>query len=120
MYEFIEKLKFNKDSLMPAIIQDYKNNEILMLAYMNKESLRKTLETKKTHFWSRSRNELWLKGETSGHYQYVKSIYVDCDKDTLLIKVEQETVACHKGYRTCFYSEITSDNKLEIIKDKIF
>jgi phosphoribosyl-AMP cyclohydrolase len=106
--EIINSIKF-KDGLVPAIIQDYSNNEVLMMAYMNKESLEKTFETGKTWFWSRSRNKLWNKGETSGHFQYVKSIKLDCDADTLLLVVEQTDAACHTGNRTCFYREIWRD-----------
>lgn len=98
----IDELNFNKEGLIPAIIQDADNNEILMLAYMNRESLAKTLETRKTWFFSRSRQELWNKGATSGNLQDVKEIFYDCDKDTLLIKVKQTGVACHRGTRSCF------------------
>lgn len=98
----IDELNFNKEGLIPAIIQDADNNEILMLAYMNRESLAKTLETEKTWFFSRSRQELWNKGATSGNLQDVKEIFYDCDKDTLLIKVKQTGVACHRGTRSCF------------------
>lgn len=97
---------FKKNKLIPAIIQDYKTNQILMLAYMNEESLKLTLETKKTWFFSRSRNKLWNKGETSGHFQFVKEIYGDCDNDTLLIKVEQIGPACHTGNISCFFNKI--------------
>lgn len=99
-------LKFDKAGLIPAIIQDYKTNEVLMLAYMNKESICKTIKGCKTCFWSRSRKEYWTKGETSGHYQFVKSIAYDCDMDALLIKVRQVGVACHTGNRSCFYRKI--------------
>lgn len=105
--ELIEKLKFDGNGLIPAIIQDFENNEILMMAYMNKEALEKTLATGQAHFWSRSKNRIWKKGETSGHVQLVKEILYDCDEDTLLIKVEQKVAACHTGHRTCFYRRIT-------------
>ncbi|AKN29357.1 phosphoribosyl-AMP cyclohydrolase [Clostridium carboxidivorans P7] len=109
--EKIDKVNFTKlnfsNELIPAIVQDFENNEVLMLAYMNEESLRRTLETGTTWFWSRSRSEFWNKGATSGHYQYVKAIYVDCDEDTLLIKVEQIGAACHTGNRTCFYRNVS-------------
>ena len=97
---------FIKDKLIPAIIQDNKTKEVLMLAYMNKESLNKTLETGYTWFFSRSKNRLWQKGETSGHVQKVISIFADCDNDTLLINVEQTGAACHTGERSCFFSKI--------------
>lgn len=119
--EFLNKLKFDEQGLIPAIIQDEQNNEILMLGYMNKESLEKTLETGKVHFWSRSRQKLWLKGESSGHVQEVKQIYYDCDADTLLIKVDQIGGACHTGYRSCFYREVKDNgNKIEITGEKVF
>ena len=97
---------FVKADLIPAIIQEESTGEILMLAYMNKESMAKTLETGYTWFWSRSRQELWNKGATSGHLQKVISIYGDCDDDTLLIKVEQTGPACHTGSKSCFFKEI--------------
>jgi phosphoribosyl-AMP cyclohydrolase len=102
----IDTLKYNKEGLIPAIIQEASSKEILMLAYMNKASLQKTMETKKTWFYSRSRNKLWNKGETSGHFQDVKDIYLDCDNDTLLILVEQTGVACHTGEKSCFFKKI--------------
>jgi len=102
----LKTLKFDKKGLIPAIIQDYKTGQVLMLAYMNKESLRTTLKLGKTCFWSRSRKEYWVKGETSGNYQFVKSIAYDCDADALLIKVRQIGVACHTGNRSCFYRRI--------------
>ena len=117
----IEKVKFNAQGLIPAIVQDYRNNQVLMLAYMNKESLLKTVETGQTHFYSRSRNKLWKKGESSGHTQNIKEIFIDCDMDTLLIKVEQAGGACHTGYRTCFFRKITDKfKKLEIIEKPVF
>lgn len=100
------KKYFKKGELIPAIVQDAENGEVLMLAYMNEESLAKTLETGYTWFWSRSRQELWNKGATSGHVQKVVEIYGDCDDDTLLIKVEQTGAACHTGNRTCFFNRI--------------
>jgi phosphoribosyl-AMP cyclohydrolase len=102
----IKKLKFDENKLIPAIIQDYKNNEVLMIAYMNLESVRRTLKLGKTCFWSRSRKEYWVKGMTSGHFQFVKSIAYDCDQDALLIKVRQIGAACHTGNRSCFYRRI--------------
>lgn len=99
-------LKYDAKGLVPAIIQDYKTRDVLMLAYMNKESLRRTIKLGKTCFWSRSRREYWVKGVTSGHYQYVKSIAYDCDLDALLIKVRQVGVACHTGNRSCFYRKL--------------
>ena len=103
----IKNLKYDSNGLIPVIIQDWKTGDVLMLAYMNEESLNKTIETGFTHFWSRSRNKLWKKGETSGNEQIVKEINYDCDNDTLLIKAEQKGVACHTGNRSCFYSKLT-------------
>jgi len=97
---------FVKGELIPAIVKDVNTKEVLMLAYMNKESLRKTLETGYTWFWSRSRQELWNKGATSGHLQKVISIFGDCDDDTLLVNVEQTGAACHTGNYTCFFNQI--------------
>lgn len=97
---------FEKQELVPAIITDENDKSVLMLAYMNKESLLKTIETRRTWFYSRSRQTLWNKGETSGHFQDVKSIYADCDNDTLLISVIQTGVACHTGNRSCFFKKI--------------
>ncbi|MCD6094157.1 MAG: phosphoribosyl-AMP cyclohydrolase [Candidatus Omnitrophica bacterium] len=112
-------LNFNKDGLVPVIVQDIKSNRVLMLAYMNAEAFKKTLETRKAHFFSRSRNKLWLKGESSGHYQFVKEIYVDCDEDTLLLKVEQIGGACHKGYHSCFYRRL-EDSQWRVVDKKVF
>jgi phosphoribosyl-AMP cyclohydrolase len=99
-------LKLDANGLIPAIIQDWKTGQVLMMAWMNRDSLARTIQTSKTHFFSRSRNKLWLKGETSGHVQHVKSIATDCDQDVLLIKVEQVGAACHEGYESCFFREL--------------
>ncbi len=108
LLDVLDELKYNSDGLIPVITQDYKNNEILMLAYMNKEALKTTIQTKKATYWSRSRQQLWIKGETSGHYQLVKDIFIDCDQDTLLLKVEQiGGSACHTGQYSCFYRKLT-------------
>ena len=100
-------LKYDMNGLVPAIVQDVVSGEVLMLAYMNAESLKKTQETGETWFWSRSRKSLWHKGETSGNVQKVKEIYYDCDEDALLIKVEPQGPACHTGERSCFYRKLT-------------
>lgn len=104
---------FKKADLIPAIIQEEATGEVLMLAYMNRESLRKTLETGYTWFYSRSRQELWNKGATSGHYQKVLSICSDCDNDTLLLKVVQTGAACHTGNHSCFFNKIEINDKIE-------
>lgn len=101
----LESLKYDANGLIPVIIQDYRNNEVLMMAFANREALAKTLETGKVHTYSRSRGRLALKGETSGHFQHVKTILTDCDKDVVLIKVDQVMAACHEGYRSCFFRE---------------
>lgn len=97
---------FVKSDLIPAIVVEESTGQVLMLAYMNRESLQKTIETGYTWFWSRSRQELWNKGATSGHLQKVKELYADCDNDTLLVKVEQTGAACHTGHHSCFYKQI--------------
>jgi phosphoribosyl-AMP cyclohydrolase len=102
-------LKFDSHGLIPAIVQDHQTHEVLMMAWMNATALAKTIETGKTHFFSRSRNKLWLKGESSGHVQQVKSIRTDCDQDVLLVAVEQTGAACHDGYYSCFYREHEGD-----------
>ncbi len=102
------ELKTDENGLIPVIVQDYKTNQVLMLAYMNEESFNQTLRLGRMTYYSRSRQELWLKGDTSGHYQYVKEISYDCDKDTLLAKVSQVGAACHTGEYSCFYSQLTS------------
>ncbi|HLD69662.1 MAG TPA: phosphoribosyl-AMP cyclohydrolase [Candidatus Omnitrophota bacterium] len=104
----LDRLKFNSDGLIPAIIQDYKTKDVLMMAFMNLESIKKTIEEGKTCFWSRSRKEYWIKGMTSGHFQFVKSIFYDCDCDCLLIKVHQVGAACHTMKRSCFYRKVKS------------
>lgn len=113
------KFKFDKDGLIPTIVQDYKTGEVLMCAYMNKEALGKTIKTGKTHFYSRSRKKLWLKGESSGNIQRVKSIYIDCDADCLLIKVAQKGGACHTGYRSCFYRKI-DNGTFKVVAKRVF
>ena len=102
-----DQLKFDgATGLIPAIVQDHKTGRVLMMAWMNQASLEKTVATGKTHFWSRSRQKFWMKGETSGHTQSVKDISFDCDGDTLLIQVEQIGAACHEGYRSCFFRSL--------------
>ena len=102
--------EINGIKVLTAVAQDWKTNEILMLAYMNKEALIKTITTKKAHYWSTSRNKLWLKGESSGHLQEVKEILVDCDMDAIILKIDQTGAACHEGYRSCFYRKLNTKN----------
>ena len=104
------EMDFNKlGGLVPCIVQEEGTGQVLMLAYMNEESLHQTLRTGLATYWSRSRNEIWIKGKTSGHYQYVKRILVDCDNDTLLMIVKQEGAACHTGKHSCFYRDIEGE-----------
>ena len=107
----IKKLKFNQDGLIPAIVQDYRTKEVLMMAYMNLDSLKESLKTGKASYWSRSRKEFWIKGMTSGHFQFVKDIYYDCDCDCLLLKVRQVGAACHTFKKSCFYRKIKKEGK---------
>jgi len=107
---FYDKLKFDSAGLIPAIIQEQKTGRVLMMAWMNRASLEKTVATGKTHFWSRSRQKFWMKGEESGHTQTVKDIAFDCDGDVLLIQVEQAGAACHEGYRSCFFRSVENEN----------
>ena len=112
------ELRFDKGGgLLPVIAQDYNSGEVLMLAYINEQAWEKTLSTGKAHYWSRSRNKLWLKGESSNHVQLVKEVLVDCDEDTVIYKVEQlGGASCHKGYRSCFFRRVEGDEF--IIMDK--
>lgn len=102
----LSEIKFDANGLIPAIVQDAETNEVLMMAYMNRQSLQRTLEKGETYFWSRSRGELWHKGKTSGNTQHVVAVLVDCDADTLLIRVQPAGPACHTGNQTCFYRDI--------------
>ncbi|HHV23810.1 MAG TPA: phosphoribosyl-AMP cyclohydrolase [Methanosarcina sp.] len=106
----------SENGLILAVVQDQSNREVLMCAYMNREALEKTVETGIAHFWSRSRQQLWKKGETSGHMQKVKEIRIDCDMDSLLLLVEQTGGACHMGYRSCFYRNLEG----KIVGEKVF
>ncbi|MFH2139081.1 MAG: phosphoribosyl-AMP cyclohydrolase [Candidatus Omnitrophota bacterium] len=102
----VNDLKFDDNGLIPTIVQDIKDKQVLMVAYMSKESLKRTLKTGLATYWSRSRKCFWLKGDTSGHFQVVKKIYFDCDKDTILLEVKQLGVACHTGERSCFFTRM--------------
>lgn len=112
-----DKIKFNAEGLVPAIIQDQATGRVLMMAWMNRASLETTLSTGKTHFWSRSRKKFWMKGESSGHTQTVKDIAFDCDGDTLLIQVEQIGAACHEGYRSCFFRSIRDGGAGDVVTE---
>ncbi len=116
------ELDFSKgNGLLPAIVQEYRTGKVLMLAYINEASWQKTLETREAHYWSRSRQELWHKGGTSGHVQKIKSIFIDCDSDTVLFQVDQVgEAACHTGYDTCFHKKIEEDGEVSISGNKVF
>ncbi len=104
--QILNQLKFDSNGLIPAIAQDAITGEVLMVAYMNEAAVRATIETKKATYWSRSRQKFWIKGESSGHFQIVKSMYVDCDQDCILLKIDQKGAACHTGFRSCFYRKL--------------
>ena len=117
-----EEVKTNSDGLLPVVVQDYKTLEVLMVAYMNQEAFELTVRTGRMTYWSRSRQEIWVKGLTSGHFQYVKELAIDCDNDTLLAKVAQIGAACHTGNRTCFYrsimkKEYDNSNPMKVFED---
>ncbi|GAW91555.1 bifunctional phosphoribosyl-AMP cyclohydrolase/phosphoribosyl-ATP diphosphatase HisIE [Calderihabitans maritimus] len=113
--EILDRIKFDDRGLVPAIIQDAETSTVLMMAYMNREALEKSLTTGQTWFYSRSRRQLWHKGETSGHYQHIQEVYYDCDADTLLFRVKQEGVACHEGYYSCFHHRVKETGEVETV-----
>jgi phosphoribosyl-AMP cyclohydrolase len=111
--KILDIVKFTEDGLIPAIAQDAATGEILMMAWMNREALRMTVETKRATYWSRSRNKLWIKGEESGNIQEVHSMSIDCDADVILLKIRQVgDAACHTGHRSCFYREVENDGEV--------
>jgi phosphoribosyl-AMP cyclohydrolase len=115
------ELKFDDKGLIPVVVQDFKTGEVLMVAYMNHEAFSKTLATGRVHFFSRSRNKIWLKGESSGHFQTLREILTDCDRDTLVVRVDQEGGACHLGFRTCFVHKLNELGEIsEVTQDKVF
>ena len=117
--ETIAGLKFTDDGLIPAIIVDAESKQVLMMAWMNAKSLKATIETGRTHFWSRSRQKYWMKGETSGHTQEVTGVYVDCDMDTLVIEAAQHGAACHEGYRSCFFRRLDDDGDWQVVAERL-
>jgi len=119
-YDFIDKLKFNEDGLIPAVCVDHQTGAVLMVAYMNQDSVKETMEKKLCSFWSRSRQKFWVKGETSGHTQEVVEMHTDCDLDTLVIKVKQNGAACHLGYYSCFFRRINEDGSITEEGEKLF
>lgn len=119
--EILDQLKFDEKGLITAVVQDISTNQVLMVAYMNREAVKKTIVGNLACFWSRSRQEFWIKGQTSGHTQTVNSVSVDCDGDALLIKVEQKGGACHMGYNSCFFREISmAGEQTKIVGQKVF
>ena len=119
--EILDQLKFDEKGLITAVVQDIDTNQILMVAYMNRDTVKKTIISNLACFWSRSRQEFWIKGQTSGHTQTVKSVSVDCDGDALLVKIEQKGGACHMGYQSCFFREIfMTGEETKIVSQKVF
>ena len=115
------QLKYDDNGLIPAIIQDDANGDVLMMAWMNQDAVRQTVETGRVTFWSRSRQKFWIKGETSGHTQTVRSLSIDCDADCILIRVEQVGAACHEGFRSCFFRSASEDGEtLAVNQDQVF
>ncbi|WP_018084799.1 phosphoribosyl-AMP cyclohydrolase [Desulfurispora thermophila] len=116
----VQSLRYNSDGLIPVIVQDEDSKEVLMLAYMNAEAVKRTLESGETWFWSRSRQQFWHKGETSGHVQKVTRVAYDCDRDTLLVQVKQVGAACHEGYFSCFHYVVQPDGGVAVEGEKMF
>jgi phosphoribosyl-AMP cyclohydrolase len=117
----VDQLDFSKlNGLVTVITQDWHTNEILMCAFANRDAILQSLTTGLATYYSRSQNRLWQKGETSGHIQEIKEIYIDCDDDTVLFKVEQKVAACHKGYRSCFYRRLNENGELDLVREKVF
>lgn len=124
------RLEKNGENLVIAVAQDWQTNEVLMVAFMNKQAVEETLKTKKAHYYSTSRGKQWLKGESSGNIQTVKEIYVDCDADAIILKIDQKGAACHEGYRSCFFRQLDidkeidldniSDNEIKLISERLF
>jgi phosphoribosyl-AMP cyclohydrolase len=117
---FLSQVKWSADGLVPAIVQDAESGEVLMLAWMDEPALRKTFETRLTHFYSRSRRRAWHKGETSGHVQHVVELRLDCDADVVLVRVRQVGGACHEGYRSCFFRRLDAEGRLERVAEPVF
>jgi phosphoribosyl-AMP cyclohydrolase len=119
--EFLDRVEFDSAGYVPAVVQDAENGEVLMVAYLNREAVERTLETGKIHYYSRSRKQFWVKGETSGHTQELVEARVDCDMDCILFKVRQKVAACHTGYRSCFYRRLRlEDGSLEVVGKRVF
>jgi phosphoribosyl-AMP cyclohydrolase len=115
----LDDLKYDANGLIPAIVQDADTGEVLMMAWMNKASLADSIRTGKTHFWSRSRQKYWMKGESSGHTQEIQEILIDCDADTILIKARQHGAACHEGYKNCFFRQYQPDGQWATVAERL-
>ena len=118
--ETIKALTYDDSGLIPAVIVDQESRAVVMVAYMNEQSLLETVRTGKTHFWSRSRQKYWMKGESSGHTQDVKAVYTDCDTDTVVIEVVQHGAACHEGYFSCFYRRLDEAGRWCVVSERVF
>lgn len=116
---FLDTLKYDENGLIPGVVQDFENGQVLMVAYMNRDAVRETLTSGRACFWSRSRQKFWIKGETSGNVQKIREILVDCDKDCFVLKVEQTGAACHEGYRTCFFRRVDENGAEEVVDVKL-
>lgn len=118
--KILDSLKLDEKGLLPAVVQDATNGDVLMVGYMNREAVEATLRTGRVTFWSRSRQKFWVKGETSGHFQNLKEMFIDCDMDCILVKVDQVGAACHEGYRSCFFRSVSRDgDKIEVIAEQL-
>ncbi|GMU20078.1 MAG: phosphoribosyl-AMP cyclohydrolase [Phycisphaerae bacterium] len=115
----LDQLKYNEEGLIPAIVQDAETGEVLMMAWMNRQSIEDSIKTGRTHFWSRSRQKYWMKGESSGHVQEIQEILTDCDADTLLIRARQHGAACHEGYRNCFFRKLDKDGEWQVCAERL-
>lgn len=117
---FLDRVRFGADGLVPAVVQDVDSGDVLMLAYMNEEALRQTLATRRAHYWSRGRGKLWRKGETSGNEQVVDDVLINCEENSLLLRVRQTGAVCHDGYDTCFYRTLNDDGSLTVVRELAF
>ncbi len=117
--QFVRSLKYDANGLLPCVVQDAENGDVLMVGFMNAEAVKRTLESGRTCFWSRSRQTFWVKGETSGNIQKVKELYIDCDADSIVCKVEQTGAACHEGYRSCFFRKVEKDGSVSVVLPRL-
>ena len=117
---FLEEVNFDAEGLVPAITQDARSNRVLMLGYQNRDAIERTVVTGEMHYFSRSRGRLWKKGESSGHVQRVREVFLDCDGDALVYRVEQERASCHKGYFSCFFRKVDENGELVVAEERVF